>query len=197
MNSGSIKTPVAFIIFNRPQTTEAVFAEIARARPRQLLVIADGARTDHPDDSEKCSAARAVINRVNWDCDVSTNYAETNLGCKQRVSSGLDWVFGLVEKAIILEDDCLPEPTFFHFCQELLERYCDDWRVMHISGDNFQLGHRRSSDSYYFSRYSHVWGWATWQRAWKFYDVEMKLWPDFRDRNWLRIYLKTCSGSKM
>lgn len=184
-----LATPIALFIFNRPQTTEAVFAEIVRARPQQLLVIADGPRADHPDDIEKCFAARAIINRVDWDCEVVTNYAETNLGCKQRLSSGLDWVFSSVEKAIILEDDCLPHPIFFSFCQELLERYYDDQRVMHISGDNFQLGHRRFSASYYFSRYGHVWGWATWRRAWKFYDFEMNLWPDFRDEYRLKDVL--------
>ena len=184
-----IETPVAFIIFNRPQTTEAVFAEIARIRPQQLLVIADGPRAGHPDDAEKCSATRSIINRADWGCEVVTHYAETNLGCKRRVSTGLDWVFNQVEEAIVLEDDCLPHPTFFRFCEELLERYRDDRRVMHISGDNFQLGHRRLSASYYFSRYSHGWGWATWRRAWKFYDAEMNLWPDFRDDHRLKDVL--------
>jgi len=189
MTSEQIKTPVAFFIFNRPQTTEAVFAEIARIRPQQLLVIADGPRAGHPDDAEKCSATRSIINRADWGCEVVTHYAETNLGCKRRVSTGLDWVFNQVEEAIVLEDDCLPHPTFFRFCEELLERYRDDRRVMHISGYNFQLGHRRLSASYYFSRYSHVWGWATWRRAWKFYDVEMNLWPDFRDDHRLKDVL--------
>lgn len=184
-----IKTPIAFIIFNRPQTTEVVFAEIARAMPPKLLVIADGPRADRPDDVAKCSATRAIIDRVNWDCEVITNYADTNLGCKQRVSSGLNWVFNSVAEAIVLEDDCLPHPTFFHFCSELLDHYRDDPRIMHISGDNFQLGQRCVSASYYFSRYSHIWGWATWRRAWKFYDVEMKLWQEFRDKQWLNDIL--------
>ena len=183
------KTPVAFIIFNRPQTTEAVFAEIARIRPQRLLVIADGPWAGHPDDAERCSATRAIINWADWGCEVITNYSDTNLECKQRMSTGLDWVFSLVEEVIVLEDDCLPHPTFFRFCQELLERYHDDQRVMHISGDNFQLGHRRCAASYYFSRFSHVWGWATWRRAWKFYDVEMKVWPDFRDENRIKDVL--------
>jgi len=181
-----IKTPVAFVIFNRPDTTKKVFAEIAKARPPKLLVIADGPRADHPDDVEKCAAVRTIIDGVDWDCEVLTNYSDVNLGCKFRISSGLDWVFDTVEEAIILEDDCLPHPTFFRFCEELLERYRDDERVMHIGGNNFLCSRENLKYSYYFSMYSHIWGWATWRRAWKYYDVEMKLWPTIRDNEWMQ-----------
>jgi len=188
-----IKTPIVFIIFNRPETTKRVFAEIAKARPPKLLVIADGPRTDHPDDAEKCAAVRAIIDGVNWDCDVLKNYSDVNLGCKRRVSSGLDWVFDIVEEAIILEDDCLPHPTFFRFCEEMLEKYRDDKRIAMISGDNIQFGRKRTGYSYYFSRYTHIWGWASWRRAWDNYDVDMKLWPEIRDGGWLQGLL----GSKI
>lgn len=185
MNTFKLNTPVAFLVFNRPDTTEKVFEEIRRARPPRLLVVADGPRPDKPGEAEKCEAARAIIERVDWPCEVLTNYSDVNLGCKRRVSSGLDWVFDTVEEAIILEDDCLPHPTFFRFCEELLEKYRDDERVMMISGDNFQFGRKRTEYSYYFSRYVHIWGWASWRRAWKYYDVDMKLWPDIRDGRWL------------
>lgn len=181
-----IKTPVAFLIFNRPDTTERVFEEIRLAKPHKLLVIADGPRPDRPGETEKCAAARAVIDRVDWQCQVQTNYSDVNMGCKRRISSGLDWVFDTVEEAIILEDDCLPHPTFFRFCEELLEKYRYDERVMMISGDNFQYGKRRTNYSYYYSRYPHIWGWASWQRAWKYYDVDMKLWPEICDGGWLK-----------
>jgi len=184
-----IKTSIAFIIFNRPDTTRRVFAEIARARPPKLLVIADGPRADHPDDAEKCAAVRAIIDGVNWDCEVLKNYSDVNLGCKRRVSSGLDWVFDTVEEAIILEDDCLPHPTFFRFCEEMLEKYRDDERIFMISGDNIQFGRKRTEYSYYFSRYTHIWGWASWRRAWDNYDVDMKLWPEIRDGGWLKDML--------
>lgn len=184
-----MKTPVALIIFNRPDTTERVFAGIAQARPPKLLVVADGPRADHPGEDERCAAARAIVERVDWDCEVLTSYSDVNLGCRRRVSSGLNWVFSLVDEAIILEDDCLPHPTFFRFCEELLERYRDDERIMHISGNNFQLGHKHTHYSYYFSRYNHIWGWSSWRRAWRFYDVEMKLWPEFRDGRWLQDIL--------
>jgi hypothetical protein len=116
---------------------------------------------------------------------VLRNYADTNLGCRRRVSSGLDWVFETVDEAIILEDDCLPHATFFPYCQELLVRYRDDERVMMISGDNFQAGPPRTGYSYYFSRYPHVWGWASWRRAWRHYDAKMSLWPMVREGGWL------------
>ena len=185
-----LKTPVAFLIFNRPDTTKKAFAQIAKVKPPKLLVVADGPRSDYPNDVEKCAAARAVIEDVNWPCEVLVNYADVNLGCQQRVSSGLDWVFTNVEEAIILEDDCLPHHTFFRFCENLLEEYRDDKRVMHISGDNFQFGRRRTEYSYYFSYYTHCWGWASWKRAWQHYDYHMTLWPTVKKGEWLRDILK-------
>ena len=180
-----MKTPVAFIIFNRPDTTARVFAEIARARPAKLLVIADGPRVDHPEDAEKCAATRAIVEGVDWDCEVLTNFSDANLGCKMRPVSGLNWVFENVEEAIILEDDCLPHPTFFPFCEELLERYRADERIMAVSGNNFERGQNQLANSYYFSRYPNSWGWASWRRAWAFFDIEIKLWPTLRQSSWL------------
>jgi hypothetical protein len=174
------------LIFNRPDTTERVFAEIAKAKPPKLLVVADGPRVNHPGEADRCLAARAIIDRVDWGCEVLTNFSEVNLGCKRRVSSGIDWVFEQVEEAIILEDDCLPDPTFFRFCQELLERYRYDQRIGMIGGVNFQFGRRRNDDSYYFSKYVHIWGWASWRDRWAgSYDVTMAKWPRIRDEGWL------------
>jgi len=175
--SPTLATPVAFIIFNRPDTTARVFGEIARARPAKLLVIADGPRPDHPEDLEKCAATRAVVERVDWPCEVLTNFSAANLGCKMRPVSGLNWVFENVEEAIILEDDCLPHPTFFRFCEELLERYCDDERVAAIGGSNLLLEWPNDPESYHFSLLGGNWGWATWRRAWKYFDPEIKTWP--------------------
>jgi hypothetical protein len=160
-----LTTPVAFLIFNRPDTTAKVFEAIRQAKPPKLLVVADGPRPDRPDDIEKCKAARGVVEQVDWDCEVLRNYSDVNLGCKKRVSSGLDWVFNTVEEEIILEDDCLPHPTFFRFCEELLDYYRHDERIMVISGDNFQFGRNCTEYSYYFSRYNHCWGWSTWRRS--------------------------------
>jgi len=173
-----LRTPVVLIIFNRPPTTERVFAEIAKARPQKLFVVADGPRPERSGEAEKCAAARAVIDRVDWECEVLRNYAEVNLGCRQRPPTGISWVFEQVAEAIILKDDCVPHPTFFRFCEELLEKYREDERVMHISGSNFQPGYTRGPFSYYFSRFNPIWGWASWRRAWQHYDLNMKLWAE-------------------
>lgn len=184
-----MKTPIAFLIFNRPDTTEKVFTRIREAKPSKLLVVADGPRLDRIGEAQKCALTRAIIDRVDWECEVMTNYSDINLGCKRRVSSGIDWVFQQVEEAIILEDDCLPDLSFFRYCEELLERYRDDNRIMFISGDNFQFGRKSTTDSYYFSRCINntppIWGWATWRRAWQYYDVDLKLWETIQDDDWL------------
>jgi len=196
------ESPVAFFIFNRPETTARVFERIAAARPRRLLVVADAPRPDRPGEAERCDQARRMIERVDWDCEVLRNFADSNLGCRQRLSSGLDWVFDTVERAIILEDDCLPDPSFFRFCDELLDRYRDDERVLMISGNNFLSGSPPPQHSYHFSRYPHIWGWASWRRAWRHYDVALQQWPQVRNgrlvresvihrrvvRHWRRIF---------
>lgn len=179
-----LESPVAFMIFNRPGLTAQVFKKIAAQRPKKLLVIADGPRTDA--EREICAQTRAVLDTIDWDCELLTNFSDVNLGCKKRVSSGLDWVFSTVEEAIVLEDDCLPSDSFFSYCQTLLERYRFDERVMVIAGSNFQQGQSRTPYSYYFSKLNLVWGWASWARAWKHYDVNMSSWPEFRDSGLLK-----------
>jgi len=181
-------TPIVFLIFNRPDLTARVFAAIREARPRTLLIVSDGPRSTHPDDAAKVAATRAIVEKVDWPCTVLKDYAADNLGCMVRVSSGLTWAFKQVEEAIILEDDCLPHPSFFRYCSNLLERYRDDARVMHIGANNFQNGIRRTPHSYYFSKISHIWGWATWRRAWQLYDVNLQGLAEFLDSNGLTPY---------
>ena len=185
-----MKTPIAFLIFNRPDTTAKVFAAIRQAKPSKLLVIADAARSDRPEEAERCRETRAIIDRIDWDCQVLTDYAEENMGCQHRVSSGLNWVFDTVEEAIILEDDCVPHPSFFPFCEHLLERHRHDNRIAVITGQNVQLGKKRTDSSYYFSRYNHCWGWASWRRAWKDFDFEMKQWSRVKAEGWLKDILQ-------
>lgn len=185
-NIMGLQTAVAFLIFNRPDTTEQVFAAIRQARPETLLVVADGPRPGKSGEAEACAKVRAIIEQVDWPCTVLKNYSEVNLGCKERVSSGLDWVFEQVEEAIILEDDCLPHPDFFLFCEKLLEHYRHDDRVMMIGGTNYLIDRLRIPEGYAFSRYFAIWGWASWRRAWRHYDVTMQKWPRFRDEGQLR-----------
>lgn len=190
MNMGEwrLTTPVAFLIFNRPDTTARVFAEIAKAKPPQLLVVADGPRPDRQGEAERCAAARAIVEQIDWDCQVLQNYADHNLGCRRRVSSGLDWVFQNVDEAIILEDDCLPHPSFFRYCEELLGRYRHDSQVMQICGFNAIHDKQNSPYSYYFSKFGPIWGWASWRRAWKYYDVDMGLWPTVKKDHAYRLF---------
>lgn len=176
-----MNSAVLFLVFNRPETTARVFEAIRAARPPRLYVAADGPRAARPAESEQCELTRRIASAVDWPCDVSTLFRTTNLGCKNAVSSAISWFFEHEAEGIVLEDDCLPEPSFFRFCDELLEHYRDDSRVGLISGDNFQFGKTHGASSYYFSRYSHIWGWASWRRVWKHYDRDCASWPAFRD----------------
>ena len=186
----SLTSLVTLFIYNRADKLERMLEVLRKVKPKQLFVIADGARKDVAGDAEKCAATRALLGRVDWECDLQTEMAERNLGIKARVESGLRWVFEKVEAAIILEDDCLPDPTFFRFCQELLQRFSDDERVMCISGDNFTFREDVSCYSGSLSRYTITWGWATWRRAWRQYDPVMSGWGTPEAYKWLTDYLQ-------
>jgi hypothetical protein len=172
-----------------------------------LFVAADGPRSGTPEDVQRCAAARAVFEEVDWDCTVRTLFRDDNLGLKAAMSSAITWFFDHVNAGIILEDDCVPDPSFFHFCGELLNHYSEASHVMTISGNNYQP-RPRTRYSYYFSRYMHCWGWATWKSAWQHYDPEMSKWPKIREddsfgelfetrraaRYWRNIFDRTFSG---
>lgn len=175
--------PVIFLIFRRPDTTERVFEKIRQAEPEKLLIVADGPRVGHSEEAKASEQTRSIVEDIHWDCDVYRNYAAENLGCAKRVSSGLDWAFEKVDQAIILEDDCLPDPSFFKFCEKLLEKYEDDKRIMSIGGDHFP--EKDVDYSYYFSHFFHCWGWATWASAWEKYDHDLTHWPEIRKKRWL------------
>jgi hypothetical protein len=179
------KPAVAFFGFNRPDCTQKVFEQIRCYRPERLFLVADGPRAAISTDELRCQAVRDIMMSVDWDCEVKTNFSEENLGCKKRMSSGVDWIFSQVQEAILLEDDCVPSPDFFRFCSEMLDRYRDNPQVVHIAGANFQAGELRGDGSYYFSKFIHVWGWASWRRAWQHYDVDMLSWPEARQENWI------------
>jgi hypothetical protein len=154
------------------------------AAPRKVFVIADGPRAD-PADRERCEAARAAVESIDWSCDMERIIAAENLGCSRRIASGITEVLQQREAAILLEDDCIADPTFFRFAEELLERYAADERVAGVSGDNFHFGRTFGPESYLFSRFPHCWGWATWARAWRSYDRDMTGWDEFRSSGWL------------
>lgn len=160
--------PVALIVFNRPDVTRRTFESVRTARPERLFVIGDGPRVDRPQDAERCAAVRSAVEAVDWPCEVRTRFSADNLGCEGNVETGLDWVFSQVDRAIVLEDDCLPDPTFFRFASELLDRYAEDPRVWHIAGNSHGVPTRFYGDaSYAFSTWASVWGWATWADRWQ------------------------------
>jgi hypothetical protein len=188
MNTKPLKTPILLMIFNRPETSDVTFELIRKMRPEKLFICADGPRADRPADIERCAKAREIVNKVDWPCELKTLFQEKNLGCGIGSVTGIDWMFTQVEDGIIMDDDCLPDPSFFYYCQELLEYYRDNPKVMHISGNNFQDGKKRGNASYYFSHYTHNWGWATWRRAWKYNDVNIVP-PDVRRHIWDKQWL--------
>lgn len=173
----AIETPVVMFIFNRPRHTEAVFDQIRKVQPKHLLIIADGPRTKL--DKSPCWESRQIVRSIDWECCVETEFAQHNLGCRSRLASGLDWVFSRVDRAIILEDDCVPDPSFFRFAADMLSLYEHDPSVMMVGGSQ-PLGVYESAFSYEFSKYALIWGWATWRRAWKHYDVNMPEWGSYR-----------------
>ena len=183
--SAQLETAVLFLVFNRPESTARVFQAIRKAKPAQLYVAADGPRSNRSDEARHCAEVRRIATAVDWPCEVRTLFRETNLGCRRAVSRAIEWFFEHVEEGIILEDDCVPDPSFFQFTQELLALYRDDNRVMVISGDHFHGAAHQPPYSYFFSRYNHCWGWASWRRAWKSYDRDMSLWPALRNSEWL------------
>jgi len=151
-------TPVAFIIINRPETTKKVFDQIRKVRSQKLIIVADGPRTNEHDDIEKCTRFRTVVESIDWECQIYQNFASENMGGGLRPATGISLAFEHIDRAIILEDDCMPAFSFFHFCDELLENYANDGRIMHISGDNFLSPKKDGKYSLQFSMYSINWG---------------------------------------
>lgn len=172
--------PILFLVFRRPDTTQKVFDVIRAVRPKKLFVGADGPNETRPGELEKVAAVRKIVQAVDWDCEVKYLFQEKNVGSKIAESTAISFFFEHVEEGIILEDDCLPDVSFFSYCAELLEHYRNDTRIMHISGANFLYGKKIGVGSYYFSQFASGWGWASWSRAWKLHDPNMKNYPEFK-----------------
>lgn len=175
------ETPVLLLVFNRPATTRAVFNQIKKAKPSKLFIAADAARGGIAGEQSLCEEVKLVVSEIDWPCDVHHLYRTQHLGCKTAVSSAITWFFEQVDEGIILEDDCLPSLSFFSFCTAMLHRYRNEKALFHINGNNFQRAMQRGEGSYYYSKYTHVWGWATWKRAWSQYHLELKNWEIFKE----------------
>lgn len=192
----SFETPVLFIIFNRPETTRKVFEQIAKIKPDHLFIAADGPRKNNNSDIILCEESRKIVEKINWDCKLQTRFLEENNGCGRAVSSAISWFFSNVEEGIILEDDCLPDLSFFCFCQELLKKYRFNNLIFHINGNSFQDINSHQKSSYYFSYYPHIWGWASWRRAWKHYDYELSSLNDSIEKGKLEHVFQSDSERK-
>lgn len=191
-------TPILFLVFNRPDTTQVVFNRIREVQPARLYIAADAPREGRDDEKLRCKEVKEIVSKVDWSCEVRHLYRDKNLGCKIAISSAISWFFEQEEQGIILEDDCLPDLSFFPFCEELLERYKDDQRIGHIGGNCFLPSIIKNGWSYDFCSITHIWGWATWRRVWKNMDVNFPFWEKYPERRkslfcnkWEEIYFNS------
>lgn len=184
-----MNTPILLIFFNRPDFSKLLIERLSKIKPKKIFISVDGARDNINGESEKCEKVRGLASNITWDCTVETLFHKENLGCQKAVVSAIDWFFSKVDNGIILEDDCIPSDSFFPYCSELLERYKDDSRIMHVAGTNLHLGRKFSENSYFFSNVTPVWGWATWKRAWGKYDRNLESFQDFfKNKDQYNIY---------
>jgi hypothetical protein len=196
MKNNILTPPILLMLFNRPETTKQVFERVRTAMPAQLFIAANGPRPDVPSDNAKCAEVRAIFDNIDWKCEVHVNFRPTNIGMQKHWRVALDWFFESVDSGIILEDDCVPDISFFEYCGELLDKYKDDTHIMHINGSNFQFGQKRGNASYFFSKYPHVWGWATWRRAWQRYDSKLSSFPSFKANHLIDSAVSTDAEKK-
>lgn len=160
-----LDVPVALIVYRRPELTSRILERISAVRPKKLFVIADGPRANIRGELERVRRTREMFETLSWDCEVVKIWSDRNMGLRRRVISGLDQVFQQVDKAIILEDDCAANSTFFTFCEAILQRYEKNDAVGMVSGNNF-APRELPAQSYYFSAHANIWGWATWRATW-------------------------------
>jgi hypothetical protein len=197
-----LKTPILFMIFNRPDYTSQTFESIRKAKPKQLFIASDGARKDKIGEKQIVEQLRKdVLSKINWKCEIKTLFRNKNLGCRNAVSEAITWFFKNVEQGIILEDDCVPNQSFYPFCEQILEKYKDDTRISMVSGTNYLFNKVVDYPyDYFFSKYYSIWGWATWRRSWKNFDLKMKDWKKYKENqelyylyqnnNWARRFTK-------
>ena len=187
---------ILFLVFNRPQTTKIVFEAIRNAKPVRLYINADGPRQNRQDDVDNIAAVKAIFDKIDWPCEVITNYNTENFGCLNAVSGGISWFFEHEKAGIILEDDCFPDASFFTFCDLMLTRYASNEKIMHIGGNSYQDSNPNKTNSYFYSRYNHIWGWATWRRAWNLYDPKLEKWPSQKENKLLTTILNYSKAEK-
>lgn len=183
------KTPILILVYNRSKYINKLLEILRKLNAQNIYVSFDGAKK-HKEDVNKCKEVTRSINNINWKCNLYKNFLNKNYGCKLGVSKGLDWFFSKVKQGIIIEDDCIPSQDFFYFCEWSLNTYKHDKRVGGITGNNFLNNKVKLKDSFYYSKYAHCWGWATWRRTWKNYDKSVKFWENFKlSEKWEYFFL--------
>ncbi len=194
MKDSLFETPILFLTFNRFEKTKLVFDRIKNIKPTQLFISSDGYRPNVVGEKKNVEKIRNfLLDEINWECDVFTKFNDYNLGCKIGVSSAIDWFFENVSEGIILEDDCLPNQSFFVFCDVLLKKYRHDVSIGMISGNG--IGTSRinyNESSYTFSKYPMIWGWASWKRVWDLYELN----PNYDDKEINQILRSVGTKSK-
>ena len=182
------KTPILLLVYNRSQYLKKLLNILQKIKAQNIYVSFDGPKKDKK-DIFKCKKVIEKIDKINWKCNLKKNYLNKNYGCKVGVSKGLEWFFSKVNYGIIIEDDCIPSIDFFTFCEWSLKKYKNDKRVGGITGNNFLKNKINFKESYYFSKYAHCWGWATWRRTWRNYDKNIKFWNEFKSStNWKYLF---------
>jgi hypothetical protein len=184
-----MKIPVSIIIFNRPENTKRLLESLNIYKPETLFIISDGPRKNFENDHERVIQSRKLFEKIDWKCEVFFNNSESNLGCRKRIISGLNWVFGQVEKTIILEDDCIPSEEFFLFMELMLNKYQTNKEISSVCGTNFLPDWNKTKDSYLYSKYCHVWGWGTWKDRWEKIDFNLDKLQEIKKTKFLKSYL--------
>ena len=183
-----MKTPLLLLLFNRPELTKKLIARLKLIKPKKIYINIDGPRNGNLKDQVLCKEVLKLIKKIEWPCKKYIKINKTNKGCRKSVYNAITWAFLKENKLIILEDDCFPSNFFFGYCEQLLKKYKYENKIKVISGSNFQKNKFGEAD-YYFSKYLHCWGWATWKRAWKNYDNSMSFWKSFqKSSNWNDLF---------
>jgi hypothetical protein len=184
-----MKVPVLVLIYNRVDITKKLFNILKMIKPKILYIAADGPKDNNSIDEINCHKTRKIFNSINWKCKILHKYNEKNKGLKKSVLESINWFFQNEKFGIILEDDCIPSLSFFKFCENLLYKYKNNKKIFCISGSNHSFENTNSKYSYYFSKYPHCWGWATWRRAWKKNNPNINYWPNYKkSKNWNNIH---------
>ena len=185
LNNNQLQTPILLLTWKREKEIQLIINILKKLNAKTIYINSDGCDLISPKTTEKdkiIKTRNTILEKIDWECKVRFNFNNKNLGCKKSIISAINWFFENEESGIILEEDCIPNESFFYFCSHLLDKYKDNKKISCITGVNFQNGQKVSNSSYYFSKYNHCWGWATWRESWKIFDEDMSFWPIMKEQ---------------